>query len=125
MIDDFMSSKITVDKNELLETVKKNRTLHETDYKEARQGFEKQFLEEAENLVARIKEGKFDKAAIPFAPPKNYLKDYDRAIRMMEMSKADEIVISEHQFSQLVLDEWEWKTDFTMNAANYKASLSR
>lgn len=40
--------------------------------------------------------------------PKHNLKDYDRAIAMVEMSVDDEIELQQHEFRELVLDEWDW-----------------
>lgn len=44
-----------------------------------------------------------------FAKPLCYAKDYEEAIKMLEMSVEDEVVITQNVFKQLVLDEWSWK----------------
>jgi hypothetical protein len=38
---------------------------------------------------------------------------------MMEMCTADEIIVSESQFSQYVLDEWNWQANFKATAMAY------
>lgn len=121
MMDDFGSSKVSIKKTELLEAVRKNRETHIADYKEAREGFEKGFLKEAEKLVVRIKEGNFDRNVINLSAPINHDKDYNLVIRMLEMSTANEISITQNQFSQFVLDEWNWKEQFSNSTMNYKS----
>lgn len=54
-------------------------------------------------------------------PPKNFLADYDRAIMMLELSVDKEIEMDEHVFSQLVMDEWGWKDQFSTSNAMYKS----
>lgn len=40
-------------------------------------------------------------------------------IRMLTMSTADEIMISEAQFTQYVMDDWNWKAAFVGLTATY------
>ena len=104
---------------ELLEALRKNREAHTAEYKEAYEGFKIAFIQECVKLLERAKEGKFDKQAIGLAAPMDHTKDYDRVIRMMEMCTAEEIIVSENQFSQYVLDEWNWQGQFKMSTAAY------
>lgn len=52
--------------------------------------------------------------------PITHEADYRRVIMMLEMSVKDEIVISESQFRQYVLDEWQWKSAFDSVVGSYK-----
>lgn len=119
MINDFGDNKVTVKKSDLLEALQKNRTTHAKDYLEAFEGYKIAFVQEAVKLLELAKTGKFEKTTINCAPPQDHTKDYDRVIRMLEMSTADEWTISEGQFTQYVLDEWSWQRDFTTSKMRY------
>lgn len=119
MLNDFAESKITVKKSALLEALRSNREKHSSEYKEAYEGYKVEFVKEAEKLLAYAKDGKFEKTTINCKPPEDHTKDYDRVIRMMEMSTADEITLMEQQFSQYVLDEWRWQHEFKALSARY------
>lgn len=117
--NDFGESKVTIRKVELLEAIRKNREKHAAEYTEAYAGYEVEFVKEAVKLLALAKEGKFEKTTITCSPPQNHTKDYDRVIRMMEMCTADEIIVTEQQFSQYVLDEWQWMSAFNASKMRY------
>lgn len=119
MLNDFGDSKITVKKNELLEALRSNREKHSREYKEAYEGYKIEFVREASKILELAKEGKFEKKSVNCSPPEDHTKDYDRVIRMMEMCVADEIVVTENQFSQYVLDEWNWQGAFKALSARY------
>jgi coenzyme F420-reducing hydrogenase alpha subunit len=119
MINDFGDNKVTVKKSDLLEALQKNRTTHAKDYAEAFEGYKVAFVQEAVKLLEQAKAGNFEKTNIGLAPPKDHTKDYDRVIRMLEMSTADEWTVSESQFTQYVLDEWGWQQEFNTSKMRY------
>jgi hypothetical protein len=119
MINDFGDNKVTVKKSDLLEALTKNRETHSREYKEAFEGYKIAFVQEAVKLLEKAKSGEFDKTAITCKPPQDHTKDYDRVIRMLQMSTADEWTVSESQFTQYVLDEWSWQQEFTTSKMRY------
>jgi len=119
LINDFGDSKITVRKDDLLKALRENSTKHAADYKEAYAGFEAEFLKDAEKLLAQAKKGDYSKTTINHGPPADHSTDYNRVIKMMEMCTADEIIVTESQFSQYVLDEWNWMNAFNATKMRY------
>lgn len=119
LVDDFESSKVTIKRGELLAAIRSNREVHAKDYTEALAGFKVAFIEECENLLALAKAGNTEKQVIGLSTPQDHTKDYDRVIRMLEMSTAEEITVSEDQFSKYVLDEWAWQRDFAATKMRY------
>jgi PP-loop superfamily ATP-utilizing enzyme len=118
--NDFAESKITVNKAVLLAAITKNREVHEADFKEANSGFKVAVeLKLREHLELLHKEGKAI-LSIKLEAPQEHTKDYDRVIRMLEMSVADEVTISEAQFRQYVMDDWDWKERFSTVSSSYK-----
>lgn len=71
------------------------------------------------NNLSIAKEGGKVKLNIELTVPVEHTKDYERVIRMLTMSTADEITISESQFTQYVMDEWNWKAGFVGSTAMY------
>jgi hypothetical protein len=118
MVDEFGESKVTVKKNELLAAIRKNRDGHRAEFETAQKGYRTAVIAELDTMLKDACKGRKIRRAIELVEPQDHTKDYDRVIRMLEMSTATEIVITEKQFSQYVLDEWGWM-------ANFKGSTSR
>lgn len=122
MLNDFSESKVTIKKTDLLDAVRKNRDTHEKEYLAAREGYRETVIKRLEVTLEGVRAGgSFDLAEFHAlaSKPTSHTKDYDRVIRMMEMSTADEVTVSETQFSCYVLDEWNWKAQFALTNATY------
>lgn len=120
--NDFADSRVTVKKSELLATIRANRETHVADYSEARDGYRLAIQRGAADLVraASSASDPIDLALVTKHPvPTSHEKDYTRVIRMLEMSTAETVTISESQFSQYVLDEWTWQAVFAQTKARY------
>jgi hypothetical protein len=115
---------VKLNKKELLSIVRENKAKHIAEYNEA----VKDYIEAARTIVnynvSQINEGTLVSIAkcklIPTAPT-SYEDEYDRAIRMLELSIEKEIELEADVFNQLVLDEWQWKNNFAVMASTYKA----
>ncbi len=127
MLNDFADSKVTVKKAELLETIKTNHITHRKEHTEAVEGYRAKVIVRLETTLAGIKNGgNFDPhELLTLREPESHDKDYIRAIRMLEMSVADEVTISASQFAQFVLDDWAWKTEFHSTNALYNGKGAR
>jgi hypothetical protein len=108
IMDDFQESKITVKKTELLLALVKNREGHRAEFLEAQHGFREAVIAELDKMLADARDLKPIRLTVSLPTPEDHTKDYDRVIRMLEMSVAEEIQISEQQFSWYVLNEWGW-----------------
>ncbi len=114
---------VKVEKKELLGIVRDNKKKHVKEFDEAVKDYKKAAVKVAKEHVELAKTGDLDQIAkIKAMPqrPTSYEKDYDRAIRMLELSVEDTIELEEDIFNQLVLDEWTWKHAFTASSALYK-----
>lgn len=119
LINDLGDSKVTVLRIKLLDALRENQAKHAIEYKEAYEGYKVAFVKEAEKILVNAKENNFDKTTINCPAPQDHSKDYNRVIRMMEMCTAEEIIVSESQFSQYVLDEWNWQANFKALSTAY------
>ena len=121
LADDFGESKVTIKKTQLLTTIKENRAKHEKEYTVALAGFQEKLAEECRLVLACHTENKpiTNKSIVALELPQSHLREYDRVISMLEMSVAEDISISEGQFTQFVLDEWAWTRHFKTVASSY------
>lgn len=114
-------SYVTVKKKELLDSLTKNRDGHRGLFLKAIEGYKAAVIKELESSLESAKAGKEFNKFIQLEEPKDHTKDYNRIIKMLEMSVADEIEISESQFQMYVMDEWSWKDQFVTTSNQYTA----
>lgn len=122
---------VKVKRQELLEIVKNNMKLHAQEYKESCDGYREQALARIEEAVDRLKrqvmalrEGEaVGLAAIHFSLPApiSHLREYEQAMKMLEMSVDEDISISEEDFGRYVMDEWDWKDSWEQTKLAYSA----
>lgn len=114
---------VKLDKKELLDIVKENLKQHIAIFNEAVEDYKILVLKISKENLKLAKTGDlevFKKIELLPTAPISYAKDYERAIRMLELSVDDVIELTEDVFNQLVLDEWGWKNQFTASALLYK-----
>lgn len=114
---------VKMNRKELLKIVKDNAKKHVVEFKESVEDYKLAVVKIASANLKAAKTAdleKFKFRAMP-NPPTSYEDNYNRAIRMLELSVEDVIDIEEHIFNQLVLDEWGWKQQFTAMSAMYKS----
>lgn len=119
MLDDFGESKVTVKKTELLDALRTNRTNHVKLYEEALVGYRNRLIEFFNEQLDALKDGKEAKTAFTSMAPQCRVKDYDVVIRMLEMSQADDISITQSMFQQYVMDDWSWSQQVTLSNMAY------
>jgi hypothetical protein len=115
---------VKINKAELLKIVRDNQKKHIKDFEESVKDYKKAALKVAKEHVELAKTGDLDQIAkIRAMPsrPTSYEDNYNRAIRMLELSVDDIIELEEDTFNQLVLDEWAWKHQFVASGALYKS----
>jgi coenzyme F420-reducing hydrogenase alpha subunit len=104
--------KIKVNKQELLGIVKQNREKHNNEYLESIKAYRVNAADTLQKELDKIISGEKFQTWFDLKKPESHVKDYDIAIKMLEMSVDDTIVISEDEFNQLVQDNWTWKSIF-------------
>jgi len=115
---------VKINRLELLKIVRENKDKHIVDFAESVEDYKKAALKIAESNLALVQTGDVDKIAkIQMQPgkPVSYETNYNRAIRMLELSVEEVIEVEEDVFNQLVLDEWAWKNSFVASASLYKS----
>lgn len=115
---------VKVNKIDLLKTVQENLEKHIAEYNESVEDYKSAVIKVAEKNLELAKTRDLDQIAkhrgFPSAP-RSHEAEYNRAIRMLQMSVDIDIELEETIFNQLVLDEWAWKDNFAMMASTYKS----
>lgn len=114
---------INVNKAELLSVLRTNRDKHNAIFLEAQAGYREAVVKELDSMLAEARSGKKIRRAITLVEPVDQTKDYDRAIRMMEMSVDETIKLDPHDFQCYVMDEWQWKNQFMLSNVGYSKTL--
>jgi hypothetical protein len=117
--------KATVSVSWLQEKVKANREKHLKTFEKASVAYRKRVIEIMEKNLDEARAGKEPSTFINLLQPMNQTSDYDRILAMlgaMEWAKETRIELSEEDFKQYVLDQWNWKAAFTANSLSYGVS---
>lgn len=117
--------KVIVKRDALLEHLHENRAAHQGIFEEAVEGYKAEAVARLERHLERVKKGRMEIVQVYLEVPVNHTKDYDRIIRMVEMSVADEIELSQRDFSAYVMDDWTWKQQFLTSNSTYSATATR
>jgi hypothetical protein len=126
---------VTVDREGLKTILADNRTKHVADVAEARQDYNDACLKIAQTNL-RVAEAqvtavaKNEMGGLTFkyerfpSPPEDHTRDYDRVLRMLDLSVDSNVVLESREFENLVMDNWEWKEQFRSASIAYKAMAS-
>lgn len=118
MMDNGMMG-VTVKKDELLTALRGNREAHRKLFLEAQEGYREAVIIELDKMLKDAREGRHITRSISLVEPHDHTKEYNCAIRMLEMCVHDTVFISDAEFMQFVQDDWGWKNQFVAQTANY------
>ena len=117
---------VKIKREELLAVVRENKEKHIAEYIESVEDFKKAVVIITKNNLKLVNTGDLNSIAkvknLPSAPS-SYEQSYTRAIRMLELSVEDIIELDDTTFNQLVLDEWNWKSNFQVSGSLYKSLI--
>lgn len=111
---------VTIEKSKLLDALRRNYSLHESEWETAMLGYRKLLKAQLLNLLDDVAAARDVDHHIHLKKPHNHGKDYHRVIKMLEMSVANDITITELQFRNFVLDEWQWSDEFKSSTMSYR-----
>jgi len=112
---------VSVKKEELLSTLRKNREEHREIFLEALGGYHKAALKALQERVNEAKENKRISLHFVLVQPKDQTKQYDRVIKMLEMSVDSVVKLTEQEFANYVMDDWSWMDQFLTSNSGYSA----
>lgn len=112
---------VTVKKEKLIETLTANRAEHRDQFEKAQVKFRERVIEELDKRLDRAKKGDRVKLTISLPEPRDYTDSYDTALAMLDWEIDDEVTLSQQQFNQLVLNNWDWAQAFAGSTQVYLA----
>lgn len=111
--------RITISKSVLLPIVVENKNKHNEVFNLAVSGY----WQKAENILSdkleKVKNKERIENSLGLSYPVSYENDYNRVIRMLELTNEKEIDLSSNEFDQYVRNEWSWKNVFISNSLSY------
>lgn len=121
-------------RTDLLHIVQENRSKHVEEFEDAHRKYKdallvrlKEIAGDIGTLVGRVAKGDDIvklRDELELRPnliqPQSYAEQYDRAIRRISLSVDQFVTLTESEFEQLVLDNWNWKGDFMRTTSVYK-----
>lgn len=110
---------VKVKRADLLEILTKNRQSHRGEFETAQAVYRQRMIELLDQRLADAKAGRAIKRYIELPEPEEHTEDYDRVIKMLEMSVDDIIEITQDQFSVYVMNNWRWSDSFASNTRSY------
>lgn len=115
---------VKVNRGALLGVIQENRDKHRAIFQEALDGYKDEALRLLNGHIDRIKRGKVSTVFVSLPAPQDHTRDYDRILRMLNMSVDAEVELSEPDFAQYVMDDWAWKREFLTTASVYNSATA-
>ena len=116
MVDQFQC-RVTV--ASILEALQKNRKRHIKNFKLAVEVYKREAEKLLNKMLRSIQGGKRISHTISLLAPVNYASEYDRMIRMFEITLDKKVVLTETQYNMIFGDLWHWQATFYSNTMRY------
>ena len=105
--------------SELLDILKNNRTLHYSIFIAAQKVYRSEVIRRLDKALQDAKDGKEFPGSIHIPAPEDHTRDYDRVIRMLELSTEDVIELEEREVEVYVMDRWSWSHNWAASNFQY------
>lgn len=112
---------VRINKGDLVNTLIKNRNAHKAEYADAVKGYCTKMVGFLKEKAGLMEMGYPHEIIVHDFPPEDHTDDYNRALRMLEMSVDSTIELTESEFRQLVEDDWQWQATFKAAAMKYSS----
>lgn len=113
------------EKKGLLSTIRLNRADHRKILTEALKGYKNKAIKVLQEHLNNVKKGLRIPSMIEISKPSDHTKEYDRIIAMLERTNQEEVELTDREFGQFVMDDWDWKHEFLITNAIYSASAKK
>lgn len=114
---------ITVEKADLIATLRDNRQAHQEIFEKAQDVYREQMIAELDRALAEARNGGKIRRAFSLPVPENHTEDFDTAISMLEWDQGGTVELSRREFREYVQNEWGWQASFAANTVAYSAML--
>ena len=115
-------NEVTMKKEELRRILEENRGEHRQLFEEAHDAFREKLIQSLESRLDAARNGGAVELQLGLIEPVDHSDEYERALGMLSYEIADEVTLQQHEFAQLVEDDWGWKQNFS---ASYVANTGK
>ena len=119
-----MDIKIIAKSDEVLAALRANRAEHQQIVREAREGYVKKAKELLMAKLDDLVSGKIVSLQFDLHPPQDQTREYDAAIKMLELHQSGTIELEHYMIRCLVLNEWGWMDKFLTSNSAYSATAA-
>ena len=116
--------KITANRLDVLKSLLANREEHSQIVAEARVGYVQKAKEALASKLDELQSGKIAALTFNLVTPADHSKDFDQAIRMLEMHTGDTIEVDGSLIRSFVMNEWDWMSSFLASNSRYSATAA-
>lgn len=109
---------IRVDKQQLIDQIRANKENHIDEYDKAVEAYRKEAERQLKSQLKALQNGSLS-VKVNLVAPSNKTEEYDKLISMFEWEKADEVVLSQGEFNEYVLDETSFAREAKMLNSTY------
>jgi hypothetical protein len=116
---------VNINKIQLINILKENLKKHAEDLDKVLINYRQEMIIKFQDHLTMFKTANTPKDIMELElnmwpqKPISHIDDYNKALRMAELSVDDVIELDEREFSKFVMDEWAWKQEFEMTKTLY------
>lgn len=116
-----VTMKTKIQKSALLEVLLENKQKHVAEFTQAKENY----LKVVEEAILKVLEDFKSTHVVNYNPiatlrsPRSHEDEYNTAIAMLNYNVDEEIELEEHEFKELVLDQWQWQQEFKFTNSTY------
>lgn len=123
-LENTMNLSTTIEKNTLLVILKENKENHIKLYKDALEGSKKKFQKELKEKIEKVAKNDWTFLGITYSPPVSHAKEYEKAIKCVELNVNSTIELDMTNFNNLVMDEWGWSSVWSLQNSDISPLVS-
>jgi hypothetical protein len=125
MLKGRLMNGVKIKKSELLDALRKNLQQHKTDVLDALRLRRLEVDAQLSDVMDKIKrdENYQPQRSFSFPIPEDNSREYEKVIRMVEMTQDDVIELDEDQFDKLVMDNWSFKHELMQTSSFYRKDI--
>jgi hypothetical protein len=113
---------ITISVNKLMDIVKENKIKHDYIFDTAVSGYWVKAEEVLKGKLAQVQKKEEINNYLNLSYPSNHSDDYERVIRMLELTTDDKVNLTAKEFDNYVRNQWDWRNAFLLNYSGYTAT---
>lgn len=110
---------IPIKKDDLLAALRTNRSAHRAVFEKAVEQYRTEVVDRLNAMLEDVKANRRIDQYVGLIQPQDQTREYDRAIRMLELMTEDVAHLTEEEFAQFVMDDWGWKAQWVTSTLNY------